>query len=418
MFKKIVFFLVLHSAFAWASGFAIYEQNARATGMAGAFIARANDASAIFYNPAGITQLSGWHINMGSTMIQSQFGFTGPANMDARFFTKAQKGTFYPSHFYLTYHLKNKFAIGVGVYTPFGLGSNWGNSQHPWVGRLLATKSEFKTVAINPVIAVKPISQLSLAIGFSFLHADVNLEKDVYFAARAIFGHSQLQANSQAFGFNLGLQYTLLSRLHLGLQYRSPIALEFSDGKANFYFPQTTDDIINQEIRSFFPKSTKSTAALTLPASYGLGLAYDFTENLSFEVDYLVQAWSSYDQLKITFAQPVAGTTENISPKNYQDSYSLRFGMEYQMDNHISLRAGYLWDKHAVPNEYVEPSLPESDRHNYTLGLGYRLKNLTLDVAYHLLLQDDRQVTNTIHQFDGEYIGMANIYSLSLGYSF
>lgn len=418
MLKKVILMLLLPASFLLASGFSIYEQNARAMSMAGAIMARANDPSAIFYNPAGISQLNGWQINMGSTMIHTEFGFTGPANMDARYFTQAEDGNFFPYNFYLTYALLPKLTLGLGIYSPFGLATNWGSQEQPWVGRLLATKTELTTLAINPVVAYRPLKNLSVAFGVSLLNAWVTLEKDVFFAPRTLYGSSKLKANTSGFGFNLGVQYTLFDRLHLGAIYRSSTSLNFKDGQANFTFPTTTDPIVNQEIAAFFPKKTKGQAELTLPASYGIGLAYDFTENLSLEADYLVFAWSSYDQLKITFQEPVAGQTETVTPRNYQDSYSLRFGLEYRMNEHFTVRAGYLWDQHAVPEEYVEPSLPEGDRHNYTIGLGYRYKQFTVDAAYHLLLQDDREVTNTIHQFDGKYIGMANLYALSFGYAF
>ncbi|MHB2149919.1 OmpP1/FadL family transporter [Calditrichota bacterium LG25] len=418
MLKKLFLMLLLPASVLLASGFSIYEQSARATGMAGAVIARADDPSAIFYNPAGISALQGWQLNTGTTLIQPEFGFTGPTNMDSRYFTRAQKGSFFPSTFYLTYQIKPGLTVGVGLYSPFGLASEWGTDSQPWVGRLLATKTELTSFAVNPVIAYRLGDNLSLALGFSVLQANVTMEKDIYFAPRMLYGHSRLEAGALGTGFNLGIQYTLFGRLHLGAQYRSGANLKFENGDAYFSFPQTTDAIINQEIASLFPAKTKGSAELNLPASYGLGIAFDFTKNLSFELDYLVQAWSSYDELKITFKDPVAGQTESVNPRHYQDSYSIRFGLEYRMENNFTVRAGYCWDQHAVPDEYVEPGLPESDRHNYTLGLGYRIHRVSIDLAYHLLLQDDREVSNTVHNFDGKYTGMANLYGLSVGYSF
>ncbi len=418
MFKKILLLLMLQFSFVMASGFAIYEQHARATGMAGAIMARVDDPSAIFYNPAGIVHLNGLNISLGSTIIQPQFGFTGPANMDARYFTKAQQNLFFPSTFYLTYRLNAKLSLGLGLFSPFGLASEWGSKENPWVGRLLATKTELITVALNPVVAYQMFDQLSLALGVSVIQAKVNMEKDVYFAPRGVYGHSRLEASTRGAGFNFAVQYTLFKRIHLGAMYRSSVELKFTDGDAYFTFPQTTDATINQEIAAFFPAKTKGSADLTLPASYGAAIAVDFTENLSFEFDYLVQAWNVYDQLKITFKEPVAGQTESINPRHYQNAYSLRLGMEYKMENNFTVRAGYLWDKHAVPDAYVEPSLPEGNRHNYTLGLGYRFGKLTADIAYHLLLQDDREVSNNVHHFDGKYIGMANMFALSVGYAF
>ncbi len=418
MFKKLLVFLLLPTTFVLASGFSIYEQSARATGMAGAFTAHADDPSAIFYNPAGISQLKGWNVLLGSTMIHTQFSFTGPASMDSRAYTKAQPGTFFPSHLYVTYGFSERLAFGLGIYTPFGLGTEWGSAQQPWVGRLLATKTALQTIAVNPVVSVRVFKNLSVAVGASLVKGNVSLEKDIYFAPRNLYGHSKLEASTSAFGFNVGLRWNFLEKFHFGVQYRSSLKLDFNDGNAYFTFPQTTDAQVNAEIQALFPQKTTGRSQLTLPVIWSAGIGFDATENLKFEVDYLFQGWHTYDRLTVNFDQPVGGSTVSESPRNYQDAYSLRFGLEYRMEEGVIVRAGYAWDKRVVPSAYVEPGFPENHRHNYTVGLGYKFKGFTIDAAYHLLLQDDRKIENSVHTFNGKYTGLANLYGLSVGYSF
>ncbi len=415
MFKKILLILLLPASFVLASGFSIYEQGSRATGMAGAFLARAHGPSAIFYNPAGIAGLKGWQLQIGTTAVQTQFSFTGPASMDANFYTEAKKGLFFPSHLYLSYGLMPKLSVGLGIYSPFGMASACKNK---WIGRLLATNTELRTFFFNSVAAYRINDNLAIAAGVSLVNANVVLEKDVLFTPRHLFGHSKLEASANGFGFNFGLHYRLLNKFHLGFMYRSPVNLNFNDGTAKFSFPTTQNDIVNQEVQAYFPAGTKASSKLTLPASYGLGIAYDMTENLSFEADYIAMGWHTYDEIKVMFNQPVAGQTESVNPRNYKDSFTLRLGMEYRLDEHFTLRTGYAWDYHAVPSAYVEPTLPENDRHNYTIGLGYHINQFTVDAALHLLLQDDREVTDSVYNFDGTYTGLANIFSLTFGYAF
>ncbi len=418
MRKKYFFLLtvLLFGTQVFASGFAIYEQGSRATGMAGATIAQSGDPSSVFYNPAGISDLQGIHFSLGSTIIQTKFAFTGPTNIDSKKYTPAKEGLFAPSHFYGTYSFNKNLFAGVGIYTPFGLSSTWGDKQNPWVGRQLTTYTNLQTLYINPVVAYR-FSNLSIAAGFQIVRAEVQMDKSVYFTPRIVFGESSLSAQTMSYGFNFGLQYRPIKRLTAGFTYRSNVQLDFSDGTATFDFPDTGDEIINQEIATYFPAQTKGSASLTLPAMIGLGLNFRFTENLSFEVDYQWTGWSSYDTLTVTFADPVAGSTESKTPRNYQDSYTWRFGMEYQAMPHFMIRAGYAHDQHAVPDAFVEPSLPESNRHNYTLGAGYTWKNLTIDAAVHILLQDDRKIENSAFNFNGEYAGLANLYSFSLSYA-
>jgi len=420
MLKRILFVFVafLYSSLSWASGFSIYEQGGRATGMAGAVIAHSGDASMVFYNPAAITALKGTHIMLGSTVISTDFAFTGPANLDDKKYTKADKGFFPPTHFYATYTLNDWLSAGIGFYSLFGLSSKWGSDQQPWVGRQLATYTNLRTFFFNPTLAVKLPWDLSAAAGLEIVRGDVQMDKDVFYTPRYVYGKSSLTGGSMGYGFNLALQYRPLEKLILGITYRSNVTLDFKDGTAEFIFPNTGDDIINQEIASLFPRSTAASASLKLPAMAGAGLAFWFTKNLSFEADYLWTGWSSYDKLTVEFAKPVAGETRSVSERHYEDSYSLRFGMEYLIDENMTLRAGYLWDRHAVPDAYVEPSLPEGNRHIYTIGLGYKWQNIRVDAAYQILLQDDREISNSVQNFDGKYSGLANLFGMTVGYAF
>lgn len=411
--------LLIPAASLFSSGFTIYEQGAKATAMAGAYIAQANDATAVFYNPAGITALKGIQINFGTTLIATDFAFTGPSsnNMDSKKYTAAEKGLFPPSHLYLTYQIHDRISAGFGFFSLFGLASKWGSESEPWVGRTLATNTELTTYFFNPQLAFKILDDLSVGAGLEIVNGSVKMERSVYFSPRNVFGESTLEANTQGYGYNLGVKLSLLERINLGLTYRSHVSLNFDDGDAKFEFPTFSNDVINQEIRAYFPFKTKGSSKLELPDLLGLGLSYQFTENLTAEVDYLRTGWSSYDSLEVTFKQPVAGSSRIVSKRNYENSYSLRFGLEYRLIPQLFLRAGYIWDRHAVPDAYVEPSLPEGDRHNYTIGLGYKSSGFSIDGAYHLLLQDDREINNSVHDFNGIYSGLANLYSLSIGYS-
>lgn len=421
MLKKIllpILVITVCASSVFGSGFSIYEQGAKATAMAGAFIAQADDPTANFYNPAGLAFLKGFHIGLGTTIIAPEFAFQGPENVDSKLYTSAEKDIFTPSTLYLSYNFMDRFTAGFGFYTLFGLSSTWGSEEDPWVGRYLATTSEVQTFYYNPNIAVRVLDNLSIAAGFSFIQANVNLEKSVYFPPRNVTGESALEAETTGSSFNVGVRYTLFKKLILGAVYRSNALLKFDDGDATFNFPTTGDPVIDAEVAAFFPSKTKGSADLELPNLIGVGIAYNFTENLKVEFDYMQLGWSSYDELVIKFEDPVAGQTESVAERNYEDSYSLRAGMQYNVYPNFAIRLGYMLDKRAVPDAYVEPSLPEGNRHNYTFGFGYTWGGLTIDGAYHILLQDDREIENSVEDFNGEYTGLGNLFGISLGYSF
>ncbi len=417
MQKKILHSLLMvaisvYSVF--ASGFSIYEQGAKATAMGGAFIAQANDATAVFYNPAGITELSGIKLVLGTTIIQPQFSFTGPQNVDPLLYNEAKSQIFTPIHLYTTVPIGEKLAFGFGVFNLFGLGSDWGDD---WVGKQLATNTSVETFFFNPVFAYKILDNLSVAAGFNLAYGTVTMEKQIYFSPRMVFGGSKLEANAVGYGWNLGIKWSPMDKLSLGATYRSEVLMPFKGGDATFSFPPTGNPIADAEIAAYFP-NTKGSADLTLPAVIGAGISYRFTDRLTAEFDFLQMNWSSYDELIIKFDDPVAGQKEIPSEKGYIDSYSLRFGLEYLINDAWAVRAGYLRDNHAVPDKRVEPSLPEGDRNLYSLGVGFQTGSFMIDAYYMLLMQEDRNIIDSVDDFNGMYKGIGNLYGITIGYSF
>jgi len=428
MLKKIsVLFtaLALSSSGLFASGFSIYEQGAKATAMAGAFIAQANDVSSVFFNPAGMAGQDGFQVGLGTTLIFPQFSFTGPTGVDKNLYTKAEAQTFTPTTFYATYGINDDLAVGFGFFTLYGLGSKWSQD---WVGRELATTSDVKTFTLNPSVAYKLMDNLSVSIGLDYVIGQVTLEKSAgYVPAIGDYVESKLAADATGFGFNLGVKFNASDELAIGAVYRSEVSMDFS-GDATFDFRSTTPQI-DAGLRTLFPSTTKGTSTLTLPALMGVGVSYDFTKNLTAEFDWMQIAWSSYDKLTIKFADPVGPdqSKETIAERNYEDSYSLRFGMEYRVNDELALRMGYLRDNKAVPDTYLEPSLPEGDRNLFSLGAGYKMGAITVDAFYMALQPDDRTITTSKVQygsdptptatFNGTYKGVANLFGLSLSYS-
>lgn len=417
MQKKIIqslMMVVLSVSFIFASGFSILEHGAKATAMGGAFIAQANDASAVFYNPAGITDFTNTKIVFGTTIIQPAFSFAGPQNVDPLLYNESKSQSFTPIHLYTTVPISEKLAFGFGIFNLFGLGSDWGDD---WVGKQLATNTSIETFFFNPVLAYKILDNLSVAAGFDMVYGTVVMEKQVYFSPRSVFGGSKLEAHTLGYGWNLGLKYQPVEKLSLGVTYRSEVLMPFSGGEATFDFPATGNPIADAEIAAYFP-NTKGSADLTLPAVIGLGISYQFTDRLTAEFDYLLINWSSYDQLILKFDDPVGGQSESVSEKGYVDSYSLRFGLEYLLNESWAIRAGYIRDNHAVPDERLEPSLPEGDRNLYSLGVGYQTGSFIIDAFYTLLTQDERVITNSVDNFNGTYQGIGNLYGITFGYSF
>jgi long-chain fatty acid transport protein len=402
--------ILVSNTLLFASGFSIYEQGAKATAMGGAFIAQANDVTGVFYNPAGITSLNGLQLGIGATIIMPSFSFEGPTPLTTK--TDAKDNVFTPVTFYSTYKINEDLSAGFGFYTLYGLGSEWPDG---WLGRQLATTSEVQTFFLNPVVAYRITKELSVAVGVSLVFANVSLERDVAMAPTTFFAASKLEGDATGFGYNIGLQYKVSDQLTVGGVFRGNTLLEFKDGDVTFDVPVTGIPQVDGLYQVALP-NTKGTAEIELPTLMGLGISYQFTDNLVAEFDWMQLGWSSYDELKVEYDAPVGGETVSAVERNYEDSYSLRFGLEYMVNEQFAVRAGFLRDNKAVPDNYLEPTLPEGDRNLVSIGAGYTMNNLTIDAYFMLLQQDDRTIETSAFQFNGTYKGSANLFGVSFGY--
>ncbi len=408
----ILSFLLLTGSI-FAGGFQINEHGARAMAMAGAYTAIANDASAIYFNPAGITQLSGVNFYGGVTLIAPSASFTGPApsttktDMDSQLFT--------PFNFYVTYQVTSDLSVGLGVNNQYGLGTKWPVS---WPGKYLAYDTNVKSFFFTPVVAYKFSDQFSLSVGAVIAYGDVKIIQ-ISNAGAGDF-QTELKGNNTAFGFTAGLLYKPVKEFSIGVSYRSSIKWEL-EGTAT----STPAGFTHPLYHIFIPYPNGDISApLKTPQNITVGLGYMPTNELTLGADFQYIGWSSYDKLSITFKNynvnnPTAPgpSTESID-RNYENTFIIRAGGEYALSDVFALRAGVLYDRNPVKTEYVEPTLPDANRIGVNVGFGYKLtKNLTVDVAYMLLTFSDRNVTGSKFNFNGTYSNIAHLFGADLSFA-
>ncbi|MDD8017535.1 MAG: outer membrane protein transport protein [Bacteroidota bacterium] len=384
----------------YAGGFQLNEHGARAMAQGGAFAARAYDASAIYFNPAGLGFQTGGSLYVGTTLITPKADFYGPTNLQLSDKTEMVNQMFTPINVYATYSVTEDLHVGIGVNNPFGLGTEWPDN---WAGKFLTEKIDLKSFFISPTVAYKISDQVSLGIGFNYVTGDVTINR---YVSDPFDPHAKinLSLSGTGTGFNAGILYKISPEFSAGVSYRSSVKIEAS-GSATF-----------NPNRSVYPGGDAS-ATLTLPSTAFVGVAYKGIDHLELEADYQYVGWSTYDKLVINFKKDGSAVT---SPKNYTNVYILRFGGEYTMDE-WQFRFGYLFDHNPVPNAFVEPLLPDADRNGINLGVGYKInENFNIDLSYLFLKFDDRKAKNTDPSiaFDGVYRSYANLLGVNFGYTF
>lgn len=402
-----------------AGGFQLNEHGARAMAQAGAFAARASDGSAVFFNPAGLSFQRGLNIMAGTTIIAPSYAFYGPINYNRNDEWKMKNNVFTPVNLYVTNTwndgMLKGLGVGIGLTTPYGLGTEW---EDDWIGKAITREIDLKTFYIMPTISYALNDFVSVGVGGNMVISSVSLRRAVTNFEPNM--NLELEGTGDlAFSWNAGVIVRPVEEISIGVTYRAQTDIDFS-GTANFNPPAS--------LATLFPGGDVTTG-LSAPATYLVGLAWMPSDNLELEVDYQGIQWSSYDKLAIDFKTDAANTpgvaqADVTSPKKYKNTFILRAGGEYTLPIlGLKLRAGYLFDRNPVPDEHLEPLLPDADRHGLNVGLGMKIwSNITMDVAYLHLIFADRKTTATSQPdgvyFDGMYRGNANLFGVNFTYEF
>lgn len=423
--KKILTIIVIFGLFtniAYGSGFQLNEHGARAMAMAGAFTGLANDPSAIYFNPAGITQLKGTQFLAGATLILPIASYTAPAPLNTQ--TDMNSQVFNPINFYVTQQIGDKLAVGLGVTNQYGLGTKW---DQKWVGRFLAVETKVETFFFTPVVAYKLFENLSVSAGPVIAMGTVKISKKNPNAVNPLgpeFFTVMDGTSDVAFGFTAGILFKASDKLQVGLSYRSEMTFNFSgtaeSTPASFTF---VHPVYKVPITVPWPHGN-ITAPLTTPQNITFGLAYMPNDNFTTTFDFQYVGWSSYNKLSVTFenynpASPTfTGSYTSSVDRNYENSFIVRWGLEYKPTDGFALRGGLLYDKNPIPQEYVDPTLPDADRLGFNVGFGGKLTDrLGIDVAYMFLSFADRTIGNSKFGFNGSYSSTAHLFGLNFSYS-
>jgi long-chain fatty acid transport protein len=372
------------SGAASAAGFALVQQGTAAMGQGNAFVAEANDASAIFYNPAGLNQLkraqfySGTFINYPDREYSNGGQFS---QTNHRFYDSMTAYIAIPVH--------DRVALGFGFFSPFGMGTVWPPT---WAGRYITTYSSMKTYCLNPVASFKVLDNLSLAAGLDIMWSKVVLKRKtpVVIPGRNFpDGEIRLTGEGSGAGYNFGLLYEPLTGVKLGVAYRSQI-------KVNHAGAFTT----NLAPPLIAGPTSPGEATIAFPPSLTMGISYNRFKPFTFEFDTTWTGWSSYDKLKVNLDQEVVirgvRTTTITTPKNWHDAFAFRFGASYEVNDYMKVRAGYIYDLTPVPDSSFEPQVPDSNRHVFTVGQDLKIWRFTLSFAYNYILAENRTKNNII----------------------
>lgn len=446
--------LTLASGSTLASSFALIEQSVSGMGSAYAIgSAGINDASTVFFNPAGMSRLSGTHLNGGLQIVYSQVEFNGSAEYNpnnpafplfgvnvagdpvqgkSKVDTDLLAGV--PSG-YISHQYSDRVWFGFGVNAPFGLETEYDDD---WVGRYHAIKSELLTYNFNPAIAFKFTEHATFGFGLSALYADGELTNAADVGLLAEFpgnpdplpplpgwignpGTStydskvKLTGDDWGFGYNFGLLLEPTENTRFGFHYRSKIDLTLEgDAKAS-------GPVLN----------SKQDAELdvTLPDSLSVSAYHAFNSRWAMMADITWTQWSRINSLDTK----LENGSQSVAVWEYEDSTRYALGAEYRHDQTWTFRSGVALDESPVPSSSLRsPRVPDEERFWLSFGATYRYSpDITFDFGYAHLFVDDPKLNNVpdnhdpttgattgFHTLSGDYDASVDIFGVAVNWKF
>lgn len=388
-----------------AAGFALYEYSARGNALGGAVIARADDPSTIAFNPAGLTQLEGTQVATGVSAILP--------NMDVKVNgdqVHGQNNVWLPPHLYMTHKYNDKWSFGVGMYTRFGLGTEY---DADWAGKANVTHAVVQSYSINPNVAYQVNDNLSLAVGVEYIHVMMEIDKTV-----SVGGLGGVLSKTKAEGYGtaltLGMLYKFNDQWRLGVGYHSQAEVGAS-GDQRFHG-------VPAAVAANFPNN-HVTGTVVLPDMINVGLVYYPWEDLSVEVGGVYTRWSTYNRLRFEFSKPVGGSYHSDTPKDWEDVWRYNVGVEYAATDWMKLRVGYTYDESPLNDSQLDYLIPGNDRQLYSVGVGFNYDAWTLDLSYTYLWMKGRDYANTrtvgsVKSNSHSMNARTDIYGVTVGYKF
>ena len=459
---------------AFAEGYQINNFSARQAGMANVGTAMKLGSESIYFNPAAAAfQSSKFDISLGATGILSSVKASTLPTVDNGYTSELQESSdnkmSTPLHMYINYKPSERWAVGLGFYTPNGSSMNWGDN---WSGAHLIQSISLAAYTIQPTVSFKICDRLSIGAGLMItwgnfdlsramlpvgaagnqtLVAGFNLVNDVlgsaagltqeqiaqyqamaqagsnYFANnlqnRAIVS-AELEGNANvAVGVNAGILWDINDQWSLAMSYRSRMNMKVDRGTARMSYAsaeaQSYLAFLNQMLQMggqepAIPGLDQGTfhTELPLPTTVTWGVSYRPNDKWQMAVDLQWIGWSAYKDLNVAFNETELGIKDIYSVKNYSNTLSARFGAEYRALNWLTARAGIYFDESPVNSNYLNPETPSMTKIAYSLGASFQLaRSLALDLSYCYVSSADPERTGSYPLYDYQSGNLSSVFT-------
>ena len=371
----------LMTSTAQAGGIILYEIATPDVGLASAgYAARADDASTLFKNPAGMSRLEGAQFQGGLQALYGSVSFSPDANTSARLGTEDGGnaiGWLPGGSLFVTVPLGEKWAVGLGSLSYFGLAEDYDDN---WVGRYYVQKSAILGMSLMPSVSYEVTDWLSVGAGLNAMYGYLDSE----IAVNNVIGpDGQMTLNDSTWGFgaNVGVLIQASDQTRFGITYLSPVKLDFEDT------PSFSG--LGPGLSVILANPSKLDLGVTVPQSVMVSAYHALNDQWAILANFGWQDWSQFGNVQ---AGVESGGTTTLD-LNYQDTFHGALGAQYRATDKWLLSSGIAYDTSAVEDEDRTVTLPMGETWRFGLGAQYQVSQaISLGAAYTFMWAGDMSV--------------------------
>lgn len=377
--------------------------------MPGGRLANQTDPAIVRDNPASLAKMSGTEVQSNTSYW---FGRTSFNSVDGSTADMDDTHAIIPSLFW-SKSISDSFGMGIGVSVPYGLTIDW--PENGPFRYALPHENLLETFAFNAAAGYSLTDHISIGLGGEILYSHLELKQAIPWSVhlsnpRLADGLADFDADGIGLGAYTGVNIEISDRQRVSLVARTPLKVDH-DGRFS---------VSNTPASSSFADDTPFNSSIQYPGSIGIGYGIDLTNSLTLGFDFEWIQNSTHDFLPLEIDSNQALLGQSGIELDWEDSVSFGTGIEWQVDEHWALRAGYLFSESPMPSRTFLPSVPANDRHMISAGVGYRSGNHAIDLAYTIALYPDRHVSGNVQSaaFNGDYDFSWQVTTLSYSLKF
>ncbi len=377
MKKQIIVLLLVLPFIAFSNGLNLNSIGSRAGAMGGAFVGLADDMSAVFWNPAGLSQIENSSLWLYGSFIMPKGVYKLSAyGIDA----ETESKTYPAGGFGFLKPLTDKLYGGFFVYTPSGLGAKWNGDDLKVFSNGVAYEWEslIGMVTFSPTLSYRLSDKFFIGGSLNISYGMLNIKKP------SELGQYEEDLTGFGIGATLGMLFKPSDKVSFGLTFKTPQKIKASGTVSMQYV-----DVLG------LPNEVEGEREVTWPLWIGGGVALKPFDKLTLTFDIQYTKWSELDRIEMSYQNELWQTLfgeHSAFILNWDDTTQIRAGLEYKLTENIFIRAGYYNDPAPAPDETMNILLPSITYNVATFGIGYHNDNFGLNIGTEYIMGEEREV--------------------------